>query len=116
MDCVQWKPQHGQGLKKEEVRSAWSTGGFGDFARRGWSELVSSQQCMVGMRGHGWVSVEPRELQAGHRKTFLPMQTIGQRHRLPRDNVQSLSLEAVKTRLGKVLSISQHPTLSGCLG
>lgn len=62
------------------------------------------------------VSVEPRELQGGHRKTSLPMQTIGQRHRLPRDDVQLPSLEAVKTRLGKVLSISQHPALSGCLG
>lgn len=50
------------------------------------------------------------------RQTFLPVRTVEQWHRLRRDEVQSPSSEDVKTRLGKVLSISEHPALSGRLG
>lgn len=56
------------------------------------------------MRRHGWCELNQERSRVDIRKTFLPMWTVGQWHRLPRDDVQSPSLEAVKTR--QVLSIS----------
>lgn len=49
----------------------------------------------------------------GGTETFLLTGTVRQWHRLPRDDVQSPALEDVKTRVGKILSISEHPARSG---
>lgn len=89
---------------------------LGSSPRRGGQSRDLHSGAWGGVRGRGWASVEPREVRLDIRKTFLPMWTVEQWHRLPRDEVQSPSSEDVKTRLGKVLSISEHPALSGRLG
>ena len=94
---AQWEPAPHQLLRPDAKRAAVSSGGAAPSDRT---------------RGNGH-KLKPRKLQLNRRKNFFPLRVMEPWPRLPREAVESPSLEIFQTRLDTVLCSLLWVTLLG---